>query len=195
VVALTFDAGAYADGLPAVLATLHAGSVPATFFVTGDFAARDPAAVRRIVADGHRLGNHSATHPHFTRLSAAAVRSQLRQAEAAIRAAGAADPRPLFRFPYGDRDSHTIGVVNAAGWVCVRWTVDTLGWKGTDAGVTLDEVVSRVVTTAQPGQIVLMHVGSIPDDGSTLDADALPAVIAGLRARGYGFVTLDASLS
>ena len=55
-------------------------------------------------------------------------------------------------------------------------------------------MVNRTLAAAQPGEIVLMHVGSNPDDGSTLDAAALPQIIAGLRAREYGFVTLDALL-
>lgn len=49
----------------------------------------------------------------------------------------------------------------------------------------------RVLSTAAPGQIVLMHVGANPDDGTTLDAAALPQVIEGLRARGYEFTALD----
>jgi peptidoglycan/xylan/chitin deacetylase (PgdA/CDA1 family) len=48
-----------------------------------------------------------------------------------------------------------------------------------------------VVGSLRPGEIVLMHVGSNPDDHSTLDADALPELIDALRARGYGFTTLD----
>ena len=53
--------------------------------------------------------------------------------------------------------------------------------------------ITRVLGAARPGEIVLMHVGANPDDGTTLDAAALPSVISGLRARGYGFVTLDAA--
>jgi peptidoglycan/xylan/chitin deacetylase (PgdA/CDA1 family) len=55
-------------------------------------------------------------------------------------------------------------------------------------------LAARLQQTAQPGEIVLMHVGSHPDDGSTLDADALPEIIAQLRAAGYAFVTLDVLL-
>lgn len=189
VVALTFDAGANADGLPSILATLAREHVPATFFLTGDFASRYPSAIRSIVAAGHRLGNHSATHPAFTSLSDAAIRDQLSRARTAIMAAGGTDPRPLFRFPLGDRDRRTI----AAGYVAVRWTVDSLGWEGTGS-ISAAGVVSRVVGAAGPGEIVLMHVGSNPDDRSTLDADALPQVVARLRASGYRFATLDALL-
>jgi peptidoglycan/xylan/chitin deacetylase (PgdA/CDA1 family) len=76
--------------------------------------------------------------------------------------------------------------------VPVRWTVDTLGWEGTAGHITAAVVTSRVLGAAQPGEIVLMHVGSNPDDHTTFDADALPAVISELRAQGYSFVTLDA---
>jgi len=73
----------------------------------------------------------------------------------------------------------------------VRWTVDSLRWKGTEGGITRQVVVQRVVAAARQGEIVLMHVGSNPDDHTTFDAQALPTVIARLRNLGYGFVTLD----
>jgi peptidoglycan/xylan/chitin deacetylase (PgdA/CDA1 family) len=192
IVALTFDAGANGDGLASILATLEREDVRATFFIKGGFAASYPASIAAIVAAGHRLGNHTATHPHLPALgSDAAVVNEIRQAESQIKAAGGSDPRPLFRFPYGDRTSHTISVVNDAGYVAVRWTVDTLGWKGTSGGVSAQIVVDRVAGAARPGEIVLMHVGSNPDDHTTLDAQALPTVIARLRGLGYEFVTLD----
>jgi peptidoglycan/xylan/chitin deacetylase (PgdA/CDA1 family) len=72
--------------------------------------------------------------------------------------------------------------------------VDTLGWQGTSGGITAGIVLQRVLDTLTPGQIVLMHLGAHPTDGSTLDADALPQIIDELRARGYSFVTLDALL-
>ncbi|MER6591103.1 polysaccharide deacetylase family protein [Micromonospora purpureochromogenes] len=191
VVALTFDAGANADGLPAILATLLRERITATFFLTGDFVARHPTQSRAIAAAGHRLGNHSVDHPHFPALGDAQIRAQVRGAEQQITAVTGAHPRPFFRFPYGDRTAHTIAVVNQLGYTAVRWTVDTLGWQGT-AEQTAESVTSRVLAAATSGEIVLMHVGSHPTDRSTLDAAALPAVIAGLRQRGYGFVTLDA---
>ncbi|MEV1145416.1 polysaccharide deacetylase family protein [Micromonospora sp. NPDC049799] len=195
IVALTFDAGSNADGLPAILRTLVSEKVRATFFLTGSFADRHPDAVRSIVAAGHRLGNHTATHPYATRLTDAALRVEVATGQRQVLAAGGTDTRPLFRFPYGDRDARTIAAVNGAGYVAVRWTVDTLGWKGTDAGITVPQIVSRVVAAARPGEIVLMHIGSHPEDRSTLDAEALPAVIDQLRSRGYRFVTLDALLA
>ena len=198
VVALTFDAGANADAVPSILSTLAASGIHATFFLTGRFAQDFPGAVRAIASAGHRIGNHTTTHPHCPTLSDAALRTELGTAEAQIRAAGGSTPRSLFRFPYGDRTAHTISVVNAAGYVAVRWTVDSLGWQGLN-GRTLPQatqfVAERVVSAAGPGEIVLMHVGSNPDDHTTLDAAALPTVISRLRGSGYRFVTLDTLLT
>ncbi|MDP9093554.1 MAG: hypothetical protein M3N95_11645 [Actinomycetota bacterium] len=82
--------------------------------------------------------------------------------------------------------------MNALGYVAVRWTIDTLGWQGSRAGATTPHILERVLGALTPGEIVLMHVGSTPQDGSTPDADALGQLIGALRARGYRFVTLDA---
>ena len=120
------------------------------------------------------------------------VRRQVASARATILQATGQDPRPLFRFPFGDSTPADLRLVNDLGYVAVGWTVDTLGWQGTSAGRSVSSVVGRVLTAAVPGETVLLHVGSNPGDHSTLDADSLPRVISGLRAAGYGFVTLDA---
>jgi peptidoglycan-N-acetylglucosamine deacetylase len=194
VVALTFDAGGNSAGLPSILETLADQQVPATFFLTGQWVDSNPHGVAVVHAGGHRLGNHSMTHPHFPALPDQAIRDEVQGAEQRILAAGA-DPRPLFRFPFGDRDQRTIAAVNDLGYVAVRWTVDTLGWRGTSGGMSAQEVTDRAMDALRPGEIVLMHLGANPQDGTTLDADALPDMIGGMRAAGYTFVTLDALLS
>ena len=192
VVALTFDAGANADAVPSILATLRREGVPATFFLTGDFVRDFPAAARSIAAAGFRIGDHTVTHPHLTQLSDAAVRHEILGGAQQIASVTGKNPLPLFRFPFGDADGRTIAMANQAGYVPVRWTVDTLGWQGTAGHISAAAVVSRVLAAARPGEIILMHVGSNPDDHTTFDADALPRVISELRALGYSFVTLDA---
>ena len=189
VVALTFDAGANADGVPSILSTLQSACVPATFFFTGDWVRNFPQ-MARIIGLRYPIGNHTNTHPHLITLSDAAVRSQVLQGQAAIQAAAKYDPRPMFRFPFGESNARTLGIVNNLNYASIRWTVDTLGWKGTTEGQSVSTVVSRVLANLRPGAIILMHVGSHPQDRSTLDADALPRVITELRARGYSFVTV-----
>jgi peptidoglycan/xylan/chitin deacetylase (PgdA/CDA1 family) len=192
VVALTFDAGANADAVPSILATLRRDHVPATFFLTGNFTRAFPAAARAISVAGYRIGDHTISHPYLTPLSDAAVRREIVGGARQITAVTGASPVPLFRFPYGDASARTIAIANRAGYVPVRWTVDTLGWKGTAGHISAAVVATRILAALRPGEIVLMHVGSNPDDHTTFDADALPRVITELRARGYSFVTLDA---
>ncbi|GAA3158674.1 hypothetical protein GCM10010531_07510 [Blastococcus jejuensis] len=190
VVALTFDAGGDAAGVASILGTLQRTGTPATFFLTGAWTEDNPDAARQIAAS-YPVGNHTATHPDLTTLTSAAIDAQVTGADQTVRAITGEDTRPWFRFPFGARDARTIDVVNCLGYGGVRWTVDTLGWQGTSGGRSVASVVDRVLAGLTPGEIVLMHVGSNPDDGSTLDAAALPRIIDELRNRGYGFVTLD----
>ena len=138
------------------------------------------------------VGNHTWSHPDLTTLTASAIEHELDRTRAAIITTTGKDPRPLFRFPYGSSDRRALALVHAQGYGAVGWTTDSLGWKGTSGGMTVDKVVDRVLDGRTPGQIVLMHLGANPDDGTTLDAVALPRIITGLRARGYGFTTLSA---
>jgi peptidoglycan/xylan/chitin deacetylase (PgdA/CDA1 family) len=193
VVALTFDAAWDDTGVGPVLATLGHHHATATFFVTGSWVKRYPRAARRIGAS-YPVANHSWSHPQMTGLTSAAIRKEIRQAEWWIRAGTGRNPRPLFRFPYGDRNARTIAVANALGYTSVRWTLDTWSWMGPAAGQSKATVLRRVARTLSPGDILLLHVGA-NRDGSTLDADALPAILRLLERRGYRTVTLDRYVS
>jgi peptidoglycan/xylan/chitin deacetylase (PgdA/CDA1 family) len=189
-VALTFDCGANADGVPAILRTLARTGAPATFFLTGRWVEAYPDLASTLGAR-YSVGNHTYSHPDLTTLTDAAAGVEVRRAQRIIATAAGEDPRPLFRFPYGSRDKRTIRLVNNVGYGSIRWTVDTLGWRGVEGAQSTDSVRARVLAGLRPGAIVLMHVGSAPD-GSTLDADALPSIIAAIRARGYRLVDLRA---
>jgi peptidoglycan/xylan/chitin deacetylase (PgdA/CDA1 family) len=196
IVALTFDAGSGDQGLARILKTLSDKNIAGTFFLTGQFIQRYPADARAIATvERHSIGNHTWDHPHLNQLSDAAMRDEILSAEQSIVAVTGRQPWPLFRFPYGESSARTIAIANSLGYGSIRWTVDTLGWEGTkDAngnptGQSVATVISRSLNAARPGEIVLMHVGAAPD-GTTLDADALPAMIDGLRARGYSFVAI-----
>ncbi|MHA6508625.1 polysaccharide deacetylase family protein [Tessaracoccus sp. Y1736] len=190
VVALTFDGGASAQGVASILDTLAARDVAATFFVTGAFARAYPQQVTAMDRAGYPVGNHSNTHPYFTQITNEAIRAELAAAERDISALTGTTTKPLFRFPFGDVAPLDIRVVNEAGYIPIRWTVDTLGWKGTSEGITTAIIRQRILDRLRPGQIVLMHVGANPNDNSTLDADALPGIIDDLRASGYSFTTV-----
>jgi peptidoglycan/xylan/chitin deacetylase (PgdA/CDA1 family) len=187
VVALTFDCGSNAAGVRSILATLGAQHAAATFFLAGEWARAYPTQARQIAAQ-YPVGNHTLSHPYLTHLSNAAVKAQITRGAEAIHAITGAKTKPLFRFPYGDRNPRTIALAGELGYGSVTWTVDTLGWKGRSAG-DRRAIVKRVLARLTAGEIVLMHVGSAPD-GSTLDADALPSLLQAIASRGYGFTTL-----
>lgn len=188
--ALTFDAGANADGIPSILRTLDEYGVPGTFFLTGKWVETYPQHAARIGAR-YPVANHSYSHPDLTELSEPEVRTEVTRGDASIRSAVGKGTRPMFRFPFGASNQETIHLINSLGYGAINWTVDTRGWQGTAGGQDVEQIVDRVLKALQPGEIVIMHVGSHPTDESTLDADALPRLIEQIRARGYGFVTID----
>ena len=189
-VALTFDGGGGAQGATSILDTLAARRVPGTFFLTGRFARSFPVTASRI-GRHHLVGNHTMTHRDLTTLTDAEIVTEVHTAERVLLRRTGQDPRRFFRFPMGARNAHTIAVVNSLCYAAFRWTVDTLGWKGTSGGQSVASVVARVMAGTQPGEIVLMHLGANPKDKTTLDADALPRIIHRLRAAGYSFVRLS----
>jgi peptidoglycan/xylan/chitin deacetylase (PgdA/CDA1 family) len=193
VVALTIDCGGNAAGVPKILAALEGSGVPATFFLTGRWVEAFPNEAKRIAAR-YPLGNHTYRHPHMTALSSEEVRDEVIHADRVIREVTGVSTRRLFRFPYGERDDRTRRIVAELGYTSVFWTVDTLGWKGRTEGRTAASVADRVLDVLRPGMIVLMHAGAA-EDGSTLDADALPDVVRQIRAKGYRIVPADAYLS
>jgi peptidoglycan/xylan/chitin deacetylase (PgdA/CDA1 family) len=184
-VALTFDAGSGSANTPAILDHLKTAGLHCTFFVTGQFAHDSPAVLKRIAAEGHEIGNHSYSHPRFTTLSAPEVSDQLARTEAAVRASTNLSTKPYFRFPYGAGSDALIRQINAEGYLCVLWTVDTIDW---DPATTTDAIRSRVAQRVGPGAIVLMHADS------PQEAQVLPAVIGDLKAADYRIVTLSEAL-
>ncbi|MHB8867250.1 MAG: polysaccharide deacetylase family protein [Thermoleophilia bacterium] len=186
IVALTFDAAYDPAPLGDILKALTTADVPGTFFLTGEFAEDFPDQVAAIKAAGFPIGNHSFTHPDFTKLDTSGIRRELDRTREALAAAGASDPRPLFRFPYGARNARVLAEVGVEGYVSVYWTIDTLDWKPER---TPAEVEETILSNVAPGSIILMHVGS------RQTAEVLPRVIAELKARGFGFVDLRSALS
>jgi len=185
VIALTFDAGYEPEPLADIIAALQSGVAKGTFFLTGEFARDFPKEVQRIIDAGFPIGNHSFSHPDFTTLTDARIESQLERTALILEEAGAGDPKPLFRFPFGAENRRTRSAIARAGYVSIGWTIDTTDWKPER---TAEQIESIVLKKLRPGAIVLMHVGS------RHTADILPALIKDLRARGYGFVTVPEAL-
>lgn len=195
-IALTFDDGPDAQWTPRILEILKREHVPATFFIIGQNGQTDPQLVKRIVAEGHDIGNHSFTHPNMGEIPGRVVDLELNATQRLIESLTGRSTR-LFRAPYfGDAEPTTPDEVEPAaraerlGYVTVGLHVDPDDWARPGA----DSIVKRTiegVTDPDPdyrGQIVLLHDGG-GDRSQTVEA--LPRVIHELRARGYGFMTVS----
>jgi len=191
VVALTLDAGGNADAAPRAFAELRRAHVPITFFLTGRWVRLYPALARAIGRNPEWVvGDHTVDHTSMPGLSAAHARWEILEGAREVERGTGRDPKPLFRFPYGAETPSLDALVARLGYVDVRWTVDSLGWRG-PCCQTVAGIVRRVDAGLEPGAIVLMHIGS--SGGGTLDTDALPAVIRSIEARGYRLIALSAS--
>ncbi|MEY9947904.1 polysaccharide deacetylase family protein [Kitasatospora sp. GAS1066B] len=192
VVALTFNADWNTDGLDGVLTTLRRAKAPATFFLTGAFADREPQGARMMAAE-HGIGNHSYSHPEFPGLTPQQAQDEVIRADRAIRRAIGRPSLPFFRFPFSDTTAQAIAAVNALGFADIEFSADTNGYLGTAGGMSVDQTVARAVDALGPGEIVEMHVGA--DQGRpNLDVQALPRIIDTVRARGYRIIDLRALL-
>ncbi|MCL5283635.1 MAG: polysaccharide deacetylase family protein [Armatimonadetes bacterium] len=178
-VALTFDDGPKPGITPALLAILDANGTPATFFVIGRHVVKHPNLVKMMVQDGMEVENHSYSHPDLALLTPDGVDQELLKANVAIQAAGA--PRPqFFRPPGGDISPMVIREADRWGLTPVFWTVDAEKMEYPP----IERLAHYIVNKARDGAIILLH------NGRSATVQALPEIIAGLKARGFRFVLL-----
>ena len=189
VVALSFDDGPDPRWTPRVLSLLGRFHDTATFFVTGENAAAHPALIRREIAQGDQVGDHTYSHPHLERLPALVVQTQIERAARAIERAGAPPPT-LFRPPFGQLDATVSRTARRDGLELVLWSVCVE--RRVDHGPIPAEVAS-ILSLIRPGSIILAHDGGEPDRSRTLAA--LPLLLRGLRAHGYKAVTIGRLLT
>ncbi|MBW8060110.1 MAG: polysaccharide deacetylase family protein [Solirubrobacterales bacterium] len=175
VVALTFDdaPSSYTPGFLDVLRRKHAHG---TFFEVGQEMAGRTSTMRRILSEGHEIGNHTTHHSFYPSYWDLAATNAL------IRAATHFQPC-LFRPPGGTVNSSVVAAAARAGMQTILWDVDPSDWATPGSGA----VYSRVVGAVRPGSIVLMHDGGGNRSGTLA---ALPSIIDTLRARGYRFATV-----
>jgi peptidoglycan/xylan/chitin deacetylase (PgdA/CDA1 family) len=179
-IALTFDDGPHPQMTERLLALLANEKVSATFFVVGKMADRYPYLVQEISAGGHEVSNHSYNHIRFSTLSPHDVVSELSRTRDVIRRLTGKDST-FFRPPGGHYSKASVRAASRAGFHMVLWSTITKDVEGASTRA----ISFRILHGAQDGAIILMHSGI----QNTLEA--LPEVIATLRAQGYEFVTVS----
>ncbi|MBV8995724.1 MAG: polysaccharide deacetylase family protein [Pseudonocardiales bacterium] len=181
-IALTIDDGPDPLWTPQILDLLRRNGVRATFSLIGRQAHAYPTLVKRIIAEGHGVCNHSMTHPQpFSARSAAAVHQEIADAQSAIVDAGGVAP-VLFRAPGGDWSAGVLSAVAGLALVPLGWDVDPRDWSRPGTAT----VTSRLLA-ARPGDILLCHDGG-GDRAQTVES--LRTVLPTLNRQGLRFVTL-----
>jgi len=214
---LSFDAGSGDRQALAVLDVLKAEHITTTIFLTGQFIERYPEVVRRIVADGHEVGNHTYDHPHLTSFEQTGrqatrsgvdrelVQGELKRTAELFEKVTGQPMAGWWRAPYGEHNGEIRRWAEEAGFKHVDWTrgpngknYDMLDWIA-DAHsrhyLKAEQLQARLtgIDDGRPGAanggIVLMHLST--DRQQDFPSAILPAAIEELRAKGYRFVTVS----
>lgn len=217
-VALTFDGGSINNAADEILNVLKKEEVKSTFFLTGKFIRQYPQTVKRIINEGHEVGNHTWSHPKFTSfeenwkhqtlegVDEIKVKQELTKAAAIFKVVTGKDMVGLWRAPYGYYNQEILKWAASAGYKHIGWTVgrgweenmDTLDWvkdKDSKAYHTADEIAQKILNYADKkgqganGAIILMHLGTLREDD--FPHEKLPEIIQGLKKRKYELVTVS----
>jgi peptidoglycan/xylan/chitin deacetylase (PgdA/CDA1 family) len=184
-IALTFDDGPDDIYTPQILDILHKHRVSATFFVTGSRSKTHPAMIKRIVNEGHALGNHSYNHANPDILSEPQFQNQIEQTQRVLKQIIGYEPR-LIRTPYGAIQEAQLHWAAQHGFVVVNWDIDSLDWKQLNAA----QVLANILSHTHRGAIVLQHSAGGDHQDLSGTVKALPTVIEKLKMQGYELVTV-----
>lgn len=180
-VAMTFDDGPHPTLTPALLDMLKGRDIRATFYVIGRNAARYPDIIKRIVDEGHEIGNHSWSHPFLSRLGPEGLFRELDRTSDAVYKAVQRIPTTL-RPPYGALTDHQAHIIaRDREMPTILWSVDPEDWRRPGSSV----VARRIVNRSRPGAIILTH------DIHSPTVRAMPTALDGLADRGFEFATVS----
>jgi peptidoglycan-N-acetylglucosamine deacetylase len=184
-VAITFDDGP-SETTPHVLDALAEYGAHATFFLVGMNTRRLPEIARRILKEGHEVGNHTWSHANFYRRAPWQVSSEIERAQRTIEDTLGCRPR-WFRPPYGVRWFGLFPAMCRLEMRCAMWSLDTCDWRDPAA-----QIVERGLT-ARDGEVILMHDGfrTHVGDHRRETVKALPQLLAHFREHGYESATLS----
>ena len=182
---LTFDAG-YENGCTAkILDTLKEKQVPAAFFLVGNYIRQSPDLVRRMVAEGHTVGNHTMHHYDMSRLSdKAAFSKELTDLEALYKETVGQELPKFYRPPQGIYSEENLKMAQELGYKTLFWSLAYVDWNN-DAQPTREAAFAKLLPRTHNGAVVLLH------STSKTNAEILEELIDKWKEAGYRFGTLE----
>jgi peptidoglycan-N-acetylglucosamine deacetylase len=190
--ALTYDDGPNDPHTFRLLEVLAKHDVRATFFLIGRYARQRPDIARELIAAGHRVGNHTFTHPLLTFKSTAETRQELSECRAALREA-IGEHSNLFRPPFGGRRPETLRVARQLGFEPVMWNVTGYDWNAPPAAV----IENRLTSQISGGDVILLHDGGHRRMGADRSQTVLATdrLITRYKSEGYEFALVEAMIA
>lgn len=182
---LTFDAG-YENGYTEqILDVLAAHEVKAAFFLVGDYLERNADLVRRMVDEGHIVGNHTATHPDMSkRTDRDTFAAELTQVETLFRDITGKELPKFYRPPQGIYSEENLKLAQEMGYQTIFWSLAYADWDN-NAQPTREYAMGKLLPRTHNGAIILLH------STSKTNANVLDALLTRWKAQGYRFASLD----
>ena len=182
---LTFDAG-YENGFtPAILDTLKAQDVKAAFFLVGNYIEKNADLVRRMVAEGHTVGNHTMHHYDMSKIGdKAAFTRELRDLEALFREKTGGEMPKFYRPPQGIYSESNLEMAKDLGYRTVFWSLAYVDWKN-DAQPTPEAALEKLLPRTHNGAVILLHATS------ETNAKILDTLLTRWKEEGYEFGTVE----
>lgn len=182
---LTFDAGFENGNTPAILDALKKHNVKACFFLVKNYLDTAPELVKRMVAEGHTVGNHTASHPDMSRIAdKAAFETELKTLEDSYRTLVGSDMPKLYRPPQGKYSEQNLKMAQELGYTTFFWSLAYVDWY-IDKQPTREHAMSKLLPRVHPGAIILLH------STSETNAAILDELLTKWESMGYSFGTLQ----
>ena len=189
VVALTFDDGPSPEWTGPILDELKKAGIKATFFMLGRQAERFPSLVRRVMEEGHEIGNHSCSHRNLLFRNRSFLETEIRGAETSIHSACGVTTR-YFRPPKAWLSGGGKKIIEELGYRVILWTLSSKDWAFFDEA----SIVRRILRNIRPGAILLFHDGGgvfVHEGGNrSVTVKSIPLLAENLKSDGYRFVTI-----
>lgn len=158
--------------------------IPATFFLTGHYLTSATPLVKRMVEDGHIIGNHSYDHPNMANLSAKGMQDEWQRFDEKLKELTGVERTVYARPPKGIFNDKLLEVGNQLGYRHIFWSVAFVDWHE-DKPRGKDYAYQELMNQLHPGALILMHTVSSDN------AEALPDFIRDAQKKGYIFKSLD----
>lgn len=192
-IALTFDDGPNAEFTPRFLDLLGRYEIKAVFFLVGKFAKEHPYVVRRILAEGHTIGNHSWAHPNLAKISAAKVRDELQSTNRILEQITGL-PVAFFRPPYGSSNTEVLKIARDMGMLPVFWNAIAPDWELRSAARIVDELGWQIERNQRRRRAtcLVLHDGRADNAGAdcTPSLEAAATLIERMRPK-HHFVSIE----